>query len=133
MSRYLLDTNVLSALMRDPLCPAGQKILLLEDDAVCTSIICAAELRSGAVRQPTPARMAQLEAVLGGIATEKFDAPADVLYATIRNDLEKSGNLIGGFDLLIAAHALALDCILVTANEREFRRVPGLVVENWLA
>ena len=132
MPRYLLDTNVLSALMRDPLCPAGQKVLLLEDDAVCTSIVCAAELRSGVVRRPTPTRLAQLDWVLSHIPTEKMMAPTDMIYATVRSDLEADGTLIGGFDMLIAAHSLALGCILITDNEREFRRVPGLTVENWL-
>jgi tRNA(fMet)-specific endonuclease VapC len=132
MPRYLLDTNVLSALMRDPLCPAGQKVLLLDDDAVCTSIVCAAELRSGVVRRPTPARLSQLEWVLSHIPTEKMGPPTDVIYATVRTELEAVGTLIGGFDMLIGAHALALGCILITDNEREFRRVPGLTVENWL-
>ncbi len=132
MARYLLDTNVLSALMRDPLSPAGQKVLLLDDDAVCTSIVCAAELRSGVVRRPTSARLAQLDWVLGHIPTEKMGPPADAIYATVRSELEAAGTLIDGFDMLIAAHALALGCILITDNEREFRRVPGLTVENWL-
>ncbi len=133
MPRYLLDTNILSALMRDPLCAAGQKVLMLEDDAVCTSIICAAELRSGVARQPTPARLAQLDQVLADIPTESLESPTDEMFAIIRSDLEASGGLIGSFDMLIAAHALALGCVMVTANEREFRRVPGLTVENWLA
>ncbi|MDO9335283.1 MAG: type II toxin-antitoxin system VapC family toxin [Caulobacter sp.] len=132
MPRYLLDTNVLSALMRDPLGPAGQKVLLLDDNAVCTSIVCAAELRSGVVRRPTPARVAQLETVLSSIPTEPMAPPADLIYATVRSELEAAGTLIGGFDMLIAAHALALGCVLITDNEREFRRVPGLTLENWL-
>ena len=133
MRRYLLDTNVLSALMHDPLCPAGQKVLLLEDDAICTSIVCAAELKSGAARRPTPNRLAQVSAVLDSVPTEPLAPPADAIYADLLATLEKAGSLIGGFDMLIAAHALSMDCILVTANEREFRRVPGLTVENWLA
>lgn len=133
MRRYLLDTNVLSALMRDPLCPAGQKIQLLEDEAVCTSVVCAAELRSGVARRPTEARMAQMTAVLDSMPTEPLEPPVDTIYGDLLATLERAGMLIGGFDILIAAHALALDCILVTADEREFRRVPGLIVENWQA
>jgi len=62
-----------------------------------------------------------------------FEEPADLIYADIRATLEKSGTPIGANDLFIAAHALALNATLVTGNEREFRRVPGLEVENWLA
>nr|WP_276608531.1 type II toxin-antitoxin system VapC family toxin [Caulobacter sp. SLTY] len=129
----MLDTNILSALMRDPIGPAGQKVLLLDDDAVCTSVICAAELRHGVLRRPTPARLSQLGQVLADIPTEALEPPADQLYGALRADLEIAGAVIGAFDMLIAAHAMALGCILVTDNEREFRRVPGLTVENWLA
>jgi len=74
----------------------------------------------------------QLERVLSGLAVKAWDGPADRLYGEVRAELQRSGRLIGANDLLIAAHALALDCILVTDNEREFSRVPGLRVENWL-
>ncbi len=69
---------------------------------------------------------------MGTLATIAFTHPADICYASIRSQLERKGKPIGNNDLLIAAHAIALGCILVTANEREFARIEGLRVENWL-
>jgi tRNA(fMet)-specific endonuclease VapC len=74
-----------------------------------------------------------VEAILSEIAVLPFGAPADEAYARIRTALEAAGRPIGGNDLLIAAHAFAEGATLVTANVREFRRVGGLTVENWLA
>ena len=76
--------------------------------------------------------MGQLEIIFQTLEIVPFEAPADVTYGIIRAGLEKRGHLIGGSDLLIAAHALTLGAILVTANEREFARIDGLVCENWL-
>ena len=70
--------------------------------------------------------------LLDKLSVAAFEAPADTFYGEIRTRLERAGTPIGSNDMLIAAHALSLDCTLVTANEREFRRVPGLKVENWL-
>lgn len=61
-----------------------------------------------------------------------LEEPADRCYSELRADLEKRGATIGPNDMLIAAHALALQCAVITANELEFSRVPGLQVENWL-
>jgi tRNA(fMet)-specific endonuclease VapC len=133
MVRYLLDTNILSELVNNPVGRVGRAVLLVGDDAVCTSVICAAELRFGAARRP--ARLAlhqQVEEVLGNIEVAPLAPPADRQYAEVRAKLEMEGQPIGANDLIIAAHALALNCTLVTANECEFRRVPGLKLENWL-
>jgi tRNA(fMet)-specific endonuclease VapC len=73
-----------------------------------------------------------LAAVLGALQLEPFDVPADEAYGRLRTRLERSGQLIGAHDLLIAAHAIALDCTLVTDNMREFARVEDLACENWL-
>jgi tRNA(fMet)-specific endonuclease VapC len=102
------------------------------EDRVCTSIVVAAELRFGAAKKGSERLTAQLETVLGALEVLPFDAPADRRYGEIRQSLERAGTPIGANDLLIAAHALALDLTLVTDNEGEYRRVPGLVVENWL-
>ena len=72
-----------------------------------------------------------MNALLATLSIEAWEHPADLAYAKIRCALEQAGTPISANDLLIAAHALALDSTLVTANEREFRRVPGLKVENW--
>ena len=73
-----------------------------------------------------------MEAVLGSIEVYPLEEPADHAYAALRASLEKRGIVIGPNDMLIAAHALALDHTVVTANRREFSRIPGLRVENWL-
>lgn len=130
--RYLLDTNVLSDLVRRPQGPVAARIADVGETNVCTSIIVASELRYGAARRGSPRLSAQLTTVLGAIDVLPFEAPADSIYGDVRTALERQGTIIGGNDLLIAAHALALGCAVVTGNEREFARVPGLVVENWL-
>lgn len=129
--RYLLDTNIISDAMRNTRGEVARRIAEVNDN-VCTSIIVVAELRYGVARKASPRLQAQLEAVLEEIEVMPFESPADERYAEIRTSLEQMGQTIGSNDYLIAAQALATDCILVTDNEREFSRVPGLTVENWL-
>ena len=131
-ARYLLDTNVVSDLVRHPQGRAAAKIAELGEDAVATSIIVAAELRYGAAKKGSARLASQLETILGAIEVIPFEAPADTAYGHARVALEAAGTPIGGNDLLIAAQALALDMIVVTNNAREFARVGGLSVENWL-
>ncbi len=130
--RYLLDTNIVSDLVRNPHGPIAQQIRKVGEAEVCTSIIVAAELRYGIAKKGSPRLAAQLEAVLSALEVLPFDAPADRTYGLLRARLEQSGKLIGANDLLIAAHAIALGRVLVTDNEREFARVDGLSCENWL-
>jgi tRNA(fMet)-specific endonuclease VapC len=129
---YLLDTNIVSDLVRRPAGRIRDGIAARGEERVCTSIIVAAELRFGAAKKGSERLTAQLETVLAALDILPFDEPADRRYGEIRRSLERVGTPIGANDLLIAAHALAYGLILVTANETEFRRVPGLVVENWL-
>jgi tRNA(fMet)-specific endonuclease VapC len=130
--RYLLDTNVVSHLVRNPQGPITRKIERLGEGAVCTSIIVAAELNYGAAKRGSSKLTEQLNRVLAALEVCPLQPPADAIYGRIRSDLEAAGQVIGGNDLLLAAHALALDCILVSDNEREFQRVRGLTLENWL-
>lgn len=129
--RYLLDTNAVSDLVRDPHGVVGQKVRLVGDDAICTSVIVAAEARYGAERRGSTRLLEQLETVLSELPVLPFEAGADRVYAQVRTALEAAGTPIGANDLLIAAHAISLGCVVVTDNEREFRRVEGLPVENW--
>lgn len=129
---YLLDTNIVSDLVRNPQGRAAAKIAQVGEDAVATSIIVAVELRYGATKKASPRLTAQLEAVLGVLEVIALEAPADASYGAARVALEAAGTPIGANDLLIAAQALALDMIVVTDNEREFARVDGLKLENWL-
>ena len=92
----------------------------------------AAELRYGAAKKGSARLSAQLETVLGALDTLPLEEPADAIYGRLRSALETAGTPIGGNDLLIAAHALALGCTIVTDNEREFLRVTELPLENWL-
>lgn len=131
--QYLLDTNVLSDLLRDPAGRVTKRIRHVGINSVCTSIIVSAELHFGLLRKPNAAMAERLNAMLHQIAVLPFDTPAELRYAEVRFALEQTGRLIGPNDMLIAAHALALDATLVTANLSEFARVPGLAVENWLA
>ncbi|EGV27579.1 PilT protein domain protein [Thiorhodococcus drewsii AZ1] len=130
---YLLDTNILSDLIRQPAGRIRDRIAQYGEDSICTSIVVASELRFGAAKKGSARLSAQMEAVLSAISILPLDEPTDRHYAEIRHALESAGTPIGANDLLIAAHARALGRTLVTANEREFRRVPGLIVENWLA
>ncbi|MDQ1155587.1 type II toxin-antitoxin system VapC family toxin [Brevundimonas sp. SORGH_AS_0993] len=128
----MLDTNAVSDLMYDPLGSVGQRMAIVGTGEICVSLIVVAELRFGVAKSGSARLAAQLDRVLSGLAVKPWDAPADQAYGDIRADLHKRGQPIGANDLLIAAHALALDCILVTDNDREFSRVAGLRVENWL-
>lgn len=130
--RYLLDTNIVSDLVRNPQGRVAEHIFKVGEGQVCTSIIVAAELRYGAEKKQSPRLSAQLEAVLGALQVLPLQRPADATYGSIRAQLETLGKPIGGNDALIAAHALALRCTVVTDNEKEFNRVKGLAIENWL-
>jgi tRNA(fMet)-specific endonuclease VapC len=132
MPRYLLDTNILSDLVRHPQGRIAGCIAQVGERAVCTSMIVASELRFGAAKRNAPRLTAQVDAILAVVDVRPFDTPADHEYAKLRFHLEQAGTLIGPNDMLIAAHALATESVLVTANTSEFSRVPGLGVENWL-
>ena len=129
---YLLDTNIVSRLVREPGGPIEQRIEELGRVAACTSVIVAAELRYGAIRRNSQRLRQQLEAILAKLRVLPFEAPADEVYGQIRTRLERAGTPISAMDMLIAAHALAFGHTLVTDNEREFRRIEELPVENWL-
>jgi tRNA(fMet)-specific endonuclease VapC len=130
--RFLLDTNMVSDLVRTPGGRVARRIAKVGEADVCTSIIVAAELRYGAAKRGSERLTSQLQAVLGALAVLPFEAPADETYGALRARLEQSGQPIGGNDMLIAAQAIALGCTLVTDNEREFGRVSELSLENWL-
>ena len=130
--RYLLDTNIVSDLVRRPQGRIAEHVRKVGEAQVCTSIIVAAELRYGAAKKGSQRLAAQLEAVLGALDVLPLEAPADAAYGLIRTRLEQAGTPIGANDLLIDAQALALGCTLVTDNEAEFARIDGLPRENWL-
>ena len=100
---YLLDTNIVSDLVRNPQGRVTARIGAVGEAQVSTSIIVAAELRYGAAKRGAPRLAAQLEAVLAALEVLPFEAPADAAYGRLRADLEAAGQPIGGNDLLIAA------------------------------
>jgi tRNA(fMet)-specific endonuclease VapC len=130
--RYLLDTNIVSHVIRDPHGHVATRIAAPGEDDIGISIIVASELRFGAVKRASRVLIAKVGDFLERIKIFPFESPADRVYADIRLQLETTGKPIGSNDLLIAAHALALGCTLVTDNEHQFSRVESLRVENWL-
>jgi len=130
--RFLLDTNIVSDLVRHPRGRIADRIAEVGEQHICTSIIVAAELRYGAAKKGSSRLTAQLEAVLDALDVLVLEAPVDIVYGELRARLEQAGQPMGGNDLLIAAHALALGHTVVTDNEREFSRIDDLRVENWL-
>ncbi|QEW23504.1 tRNA(fMet)-specific endonuclease VapC (plasmid) [Paracoccaceae bacterium] len=130
---YLLDTNIISDLIRNP---AGRAALALADRGdtdVVTSVIVAGELRYGCRKKGSARLTERVEAVLAEIEVLGLDARVSEDYGSIRCDLEARGQIIGGNDLWIAAQARSLGLVLVSDNEGEFSRVDGLQLENWLS
>lgn len=138
-SRWMLDTNIISHAIRSPLGPLAlrlQRVNAEAPDSLCTSLLVECELAFGIAKLGPTGRATALarkvDVVLQFVSPQPLDTALIAHYATIRAHLERVGTPIGPNDTLIAAHALALDCTLVTDNEDKFRRVPGLRVENWL-
>ena len=129
---YLLDTNILSDLVRNPQGAVAAKIARAGETTVCTSIIVAAELRYGAIKSNSAKLAERIDMILSALEVLPLETPADHQYASLRHHLTRQGKPVGPNDLLIAAHALANDLTLITANVGEFSRVPGLKVKNWL-
>jgi tRNA(fMet)-specific endonuclease VapC len=132
MTNYLLDTNIVSDLVRNPQGQIAAHLRRVGESRIATSIIVASELRYGAEKKGSTRLTHQLESVLGVLQILPFESPADEFYGRIRVELEAVGKPIGSNDLLIAAHALSLGHTLVTDNTREFSRVRSLKVENWI-
>jgi len=130
--RYMLDTNIVSHMIRYPDGPAVRRAGSVGEKSLCVSALVASELRYGAAKRGSERLTALIENILKRLVVIPYDDKASHRYAVIRNELARDGNLIGPVDLFIAAHALALELTLVTDNVREFSRVNGLAVENWL-
>jgi tRNA(fMet)-specific endonuclease VapC len=128
----MLDTNIMSDVVHNPHGKSAIQIALLGESAVAISIIVAAELRFGAEKRKSANLTRQLERILEKTQLLAFESPCEIEYARIRAFLAAKGQSIGGNDLFIAAHAKSLNMILVTDNAKEFKRVPGLKIENWL-
>ena len=132
MSGYLLDTNIISDAIRNPRGKVAKHIEKLGPKGICTSIIVAAELRYGCAKKGSAKLQARVAGVLQTIPVLSLEVSVDAAYGDIRARFEAAGQPTGHNDLLIAAHAQALGLTLVTDNTREFKRIRGLKVENWL-
>ena len=127
---YLMDTNILSDLVRNPQGPVAVQITRAGEETVCTSIIAAAELRYVAIKSNSAKLAERIDLILSALEILPLETPADPQYASLRHHLTRQGTPIGPNDLLIAA--LTNDLAVITANTGEFSRLPGLKVENWL-
>jgi tRNA(fMet)-specific endonuclease VapC len=131
VTRYLLDTDTLFALVRDPRGPVARRIADVGEEHVATSVVVAGELRFGAARSGSAALLARVDALLSMVPVLVLDDRVGRAYAEVRRALEVAGTPIGPNDLWIAAHAVAEARTVVTGNGREFARVPGLAVVDW--
>lgn len=129
---HMLDTNIVSDLIRHPRGCVRDKIVQLGESSVCISLIVASEIRFGCAKKNSKPLTERANIILSALTILALEPPLDSHYADIRSTLEAQGRQIGPNDLLIAAHARSLGLTLVTANEEEFRRVEDLKVENWL-
>lgn len=132
MPLYLLDTNIISDAIRNTRGPCAMRISAADPDSLCTSIVVAAELRFGVEKKGSAELVERVDRALASLAVMALNGDVDRLYGQLRADLERRGQSIGANDMLIAAHALALDAVLVTDNTDEFSRITGLPIENWL-
>lgn len=128
---YLLDTNTCIAAMRGNESVCARLAALTPDDCA-VSVVSYYELLAGVKRCRNPsAELNKVETFVGPLRVLPFDIPSAAMSARIRSGLEKKGEIIGPYDLLLAGQAAALDIPLVTHNLREFQRVAGLRVESW--
>jgi tRNA(fMet)-specific endonuclease VapC len=131
--QFLLDTNICVELIRAKSLEVQRRFRRHPVETIALSSITLAELQFGVVQSQQPTRAAAaLMKFLTPIVIVNFDHVAATAYGELRSSLESAGTPIGPLDTLIAAQALAHDLTLVTNNEREFRRAPGLRIENWI-
>lgn len=129
--RRTLDTHICSYILRQHPLNMIERFAMLDREQLWLSAIVAADLRCGASKLGVPRFQSAVEAWLAGFDVRPWPLNATHHYAQIRASLERSGKPIGGMDLMIAAHVVAEDSVLITNNAREFHRVPGLAVEEW--
>ena len=129
--RRTLDTNICSYILRHHPGSVIERFAAQDRGQVWLSAIVAAELRFGAVKLASPRLTSAVEAWLAGFDVLPWPVDATHHYARLRAALENAGQPIGNMDLMIAAHAVAEDSVVITNNAREFHRVPGLAVEEW--
>jgi tRNA(fMet)-specific endonuclease VapC len=128
--RFMLDTDSVSYALRG-LGGVGDRILQHRPSELCISAVTLAELRYGAYKRDSTKLHHLIDAFVKGLAPQEFDSVAADEYGRLAADLAKRGTPIGAFDTMIAAHAVSRKLVLVTNNEKHFRKIRGLKVENW--
>ena len=132
MGRFMLDTNISSYILRDRPAEVGRRLQRVRTADLCVSVITEAELLYGVRLAGGNSDLRRdVNNFLRRLHILAWDSSAAAEYADIRSDLQGRGAPIGGMDLMIAAHARSVGATLVTNNERHFRRVAHLSVENW--
>lgn len=131
-ARYMLDTNMVSQIVRGH-AVAVSRLTALPIHEVCISAITEGELRFGLERRPEALRLHRIvREFLMRVAIKPWESDAAEIYGRTRARLESEGKSLGALDMLIAAHALQADCVLVT-NDRAFSQMPDLRIEDWTA
>ncbi len=129
---YMLDTDICIYIIKKKPASILEYFRRLQPGELSMSAITFAELMNGARKsRRVEENTAKLNELAELLEIRPFDKKAAIAYGGVRSDLERKGSIIGGNDLLIAAHALSLNLILVTNNEKEFCRIHGLKIENW--
>jgi tRNA(fMet)-specific endonuclease VapC len=133
MKRYMLDTDTSSYIIRNRPESVRVRFGRFDSNQLCISVITHAELLYGA-KSPVSSRKVRpaVDDFVRRLTVLDWDSAAAEHYADIRVKLETGGTPIGNMDLMIAAHARSMSAVMVTNNEKHFRRVSGLTVENWV-
>ncbi len=133
MIKFMLDTNICIYIIKQKPIDVIERFRKISISSIAISSITLGELEYGVMKSAKPAQ--------NQFALSQFVAPLEILpyddgaaqyYGSLRAALEKQGTPIGSLDMLIAAHALSINCSLVTNNEKEFSRIPNLIIQNWV-
>ena len=131
--KYLLDTNICIYIIKKKPEEVIKRFLKMKPDSIGISSITVSELYYGVAKSSKPnENTIALEQFILPLTVLNFSKEDSIAYGRLRAKLEQKGKLIGAMDMLIAAQALSRDLILVTNNEREFKKIEGLSVENWV-
>ena len=130
---YLLDTNICIYVINEQPAQVLQRLIQAGRESLAISTITVAELAFGVAKSPRADSRVKLENFLSKFPILDWDQSAAWVYGNVRKALEAKGQRIGERDLLLACQALSLDATMVTNNTREFERIEGLKLENWVA
>lgn len=129
---YLLDTNICIYIINEQPARVVQRLIQAGQESLAISTVTVAELAFGIAKSTRPDLRAKLENFLSKFPILDWNQEAAWVYGSVRKTLEAKGQRIGERDLLLACQALALDATMVTNNTREFERIEGLKLENWV-